>query len=278
MARDKRAGIFNGTIGEYRNNLAEFARRFFEQQPAVPPAIPPAGEITRSRYTHFEFDLDGDGAFVPMTVNREQAVGGLDLGGPDYTVEMRIEPLPNPNPGSADLLHLMERVQQEIERVYSVPTRVFGINEIDLSEIRPRGEPLSLNGRRLDFKQLVPDAEAEKRAMDLLLANLSKEQRECYEARGYFVVKGEMTGRTYHITNRKVMNIYVINELGFVVKGLCVIPEGNLPLGDVLLSQKLGLELYEIDTLAQARVFYDMNAGYPARRLSSYWPWQSDAT
>jgi hypothetical protein len=48
------------------------------------------------------------------------------------------------------------------------------------------------------------------------------------------------------------MNVEEFDEHGRRVSVLCFMPEGGVPLGDVLLAQKVALELFEADALRVA--------------------------
>jgi hypothetical protein len=91
--------------------------------------------------------------------------------------------------------------------------------------------------------------EAELRGAQLLSQHLTREQRSDYERRGYFHVTGSATGKRYRIHHGEQMNIEELNEHGRRVRVLCFMPEGRVPLGDVLLAQKMALELFEADAL-----------------------------
>ena len=49
------------------------------------------------------------------------------------------------------------------------------------------------------------------------------------------------------------MNVYELNERGEI--GWCFVPNGYLPVGDIMLAQKIALESNELATLAVANVF-----------------------
>jgi hypothetical protein len=87
------------------------------------------------------------------------------------------------------------------------------------------------------------------RATQLLKVHLSSEQRQQFERHAYFEVFGGSTGRCYRITRGRVMNVYVLNEQRSWMRCLCFEPRGSLPLGDVMLAQKIALELFEDDVL-----------------------------
>jgi hypothetical protein len=87
------------------------------------------------------------------------------------------------------------------------------------------------------------------RAIELLKQNLSPAQREQYETRNHFDVTGGDTGRRYRIRHGVQMNVEHLDQTGRRIRLLCFMPEGRLPVGDVMLAQKIALELFEIDAL-----------------------------
>ena len=87
--------------------------------------------------------------------------------------------------------------------------------------------------------------------MLLLLEHLTAAQRDQFAQRRFFDVTGGITGTRYRIRNTRPMNVEVIRD-GHCVNRLCFEPEGHLVQGDMLLAQKLALELFEIETLARA--------------------------
>ena len=97
--------------------------------------------------------------------------------------------------------------------------------------------------------------EAEARGLRLLRENLSPTQREQQERYGYFDVRGGDTGRHYRIKNGFQLNVELLDNKGRVRAVLCFTPEGHLVAGDVMLAQKLALELFESDTLKIANKF-----------------------
>jgi hypothetical protein len=103
-----------------------------------------------------------------------------------------------------------------------------------------------------------PSAAARKshvRGMQLLKENLAPVQREQYEHYGYFDVVGGETGRRYRIRNGSQMNVQRLDAKGRPVCLLCFMPDGELVIGDVMLAQKLALELFETETLEVANAF-----------------------
>ncbi|MGA7323918.1 MAG: hypothetical protein WBX25_05430 [Rhodomicrobium sp.] len=91
--------------------------------------------------------------------------------------------------------------------------------------------------------------------MRLLDENLTSVQREQYERHGYFDVAGGETGRRYRIRKGFQMNVEQLDNKNRPVRVLCFMPEGDLVVGDMMLAQKLALELFESDTLEVANKF-----------------------
>ena len=75
------------------------------------------------------------------------------------------------------------------------------------------------------------------------------------ETKGCFEVIGCDTGKRYRISQGAGMNVYELNKSGEI--GWCFVPNGYLPVGDVMLAQKIALESNELATLAVANVFSD---------------------
>jgi hypothetical protein len=82
---------------------------------------------------------------------------------------------------------------------------------------------------------------------------LSPAQRAHFAENGYFEVVGGDTGKQYRIYAGAGMNVCEVDEKGRPSFGLCFVPMGELPIGDVVLSQKIALENCESDALAVAR-------------------------
>jgi hypothetical protein len=99
------------------------------------------------------------------------------------------------------------------------------------------------------------DKKASEKSIKLLKENLTPKQLETYEKHRWFEVKGGDTGRTYRIYHRRQMNVSVRNWRGKHKHGLCFLPTGGLAIGDILLGQKIALELYEHDALKVANRF-----------------------
>jgi hypothetical protein len=96
------------------------------------------------------------------------------------------------------------------------------------------------------------EREAHKRSIQLLKQNLSPAQREQYERLSHFEVIGSCSGKRYRIRHGAVMNVELLNENGRRACLLCFIPEGGVPVGDIMLAQKVALELFETEAFAIA--------------------------
>jgi hypothetical protein len=94
--------------------------------------------------------------------------------------------------------------------------------------------------------------EAHARGLCLLNEHLSPAQRDQYEKFGYFEVIGGTTGKSYRIKKGTQMNVEELGRNGKRVKVLCFMPKGGLVVGDVMLAQKLALELFEPHALTVA--------------------------
>jgi hypothetical protein len=95
-------------------------------------------------------------------------------------------------------------------------------------------------------------ASAEDRAFRLLMRNLSAAQREQYRRYAYFEVVGGDTGKRYRIHRGWQMNVEEYDGKGRRIRLLCFMPRGGVPVSDVMLGQKIALELFESDALMVA--------------------------
>jgi hypothetical protein len=96
------------------------------------------------------------------------------------------------------------------------------------------------------------ERDAHRRSIQLLKQNLSPAQREQYERRSHFEVIGGCSGNRYRIRHGAVMNVELLNENGRRACLLCFIPEGGVPVGDIMLAQKIALELFETEAFTIA--------------------------
>jgi len=97
---------------------------------------------------------------------------------------------------------------------------------------------------------------AHERGAQLLRANLTKEQLRQLHDLAYFEVVGRTSKTRYRIHDCSMINVEQLDENNRPVCKWCFAPIGNLVRGDVLLAQKLALELFETEALVCAN-------GYP---------------
>lgn len=95
----------------------------------------------------------------------------------------------------------------------------------------------------------------EGRSVLLLRQWLSPAQREQLLRKGYFEVLGNETGKRYRIFPGTSVNVCELDNRGRPQHGLCFTPVGTLPIGDVMLAQKIALETCESKVNAIARRF-----------------------
>jgi hypothetical protein len=93
---------------------------------------------------------------------------------------------------------------------------------------------------------------AEARSFALLRDWLSPAQRAQYARERQFDVVGSHTGKRYRIRCGQQMNVDEIDDEGAIVATWCFVPDRHVPIGDVLLAQKIALENNELATLAIA--------------------------
>ena len=90
------------------------------------------------------------------------------------------------------------------------------------------------------------------RSIQLLKENLSPAQRQQYVRHCHFDVIGGSTGTRYRIRHGYQMNVEQLDCRGKRVRLLCFMPEGRLGVGDIMLAQKLALELFEDEAVKAA--------------------------
>lgn len=159
-----------------------------------------------------------------------------------------------------DLAGLRRALRVEAHRIY---TRMLQDHLVELGrerrawlaeQMRRLGHGFSRNFRpqRRAGVRLFADegsTEAQERGIRLLKENLTPEQRQQYEKHWYFEVVGGKTGKRYRIRHGRSMNIDQLDKNGRRVCGWCFFPRGALVTGDVMLAQKLSLELFEAEAL-----------------------------
>jgi hypothetical protein len=118
----------------------------------------------------------------------------------------------------------------------------------------PGGRSLMRATRALFIRHGV-EGTPEGRSLRLLREWLSPAQREQFARTGYFEVVGSDSGKRYRIHAGASLNVCEIDERGRLQGGWCFMPIGVLPIGDVMLAQKIMLETCEGQVRAVARRF-----------------------
>lgn len=107
------------------------------------------------------------------------------------------------------------------------------------------------------YMEADPYVKAEKKAEELLRMYLNPGQIAELDKTQRFTVRSQL-GNMYRIYEKRVYNIGLINENDECETFYCAGPGGLLPLGDVMLAQKLSLELNEEKFLAVANARRDV--------------------
>jgi hypothetical protein len=117
------------------------------------------------------------------------------------------------------------------------------------------------------FIRLGAERTPEGRSLRLLQEWLSPVQRTQFVKKGYFEVVGGDTGKQYRIYPGATSNVCEIDKNGRPKLGLCFRTFGELPIGDVMLAQKIALESCESSVLAVARRFIPNGFAFRRSRL-----------
>ncbi|WP_051387190.1 hypothetical protein [Bradyrhizobium sp. ARR65] len=129
------------------------------------------------------------------------------------------------------------------------------------------GERSRVRATRALFIKHGAERTPEGRSLLLLREWLSPAQRAQFGKKGYFEVIGGETGKRYRIYPGAISNVCEIDEKGRPKLGLCFRTLGELPIGDVMLAQKIALESSESSTLAVARRFLPNGFWFRGSRL-----------
>jgi hypothetical protein len=131
-----------------------------------------------------------------------------------------------------------------------------------------------IGGTRPAYDPPESDRPPGVQALQLLVRNLSPAQRQQFARHDYFDVIGSDTGRRYRIRVGRTLNVAQLNASGGCVRLLCFEPQGQLPVGDVMLAQKIALELFESETIRVANKSPTWELGrellWPDRRIDRH--------
>lgn len=116
------------------------------------------------------------------------------------------------------------------------------------------------------YRSFLLEKGSQARGLRLLREWLSAEQRDQFNAKGYFDVVGCDTGQRYRIRHGMSANVHEIDAAGRLGMGWCFVPVGGLVEGDVMLAQKIALETDELRTLEVANSFPPFRWGRPVGR------------
>jgi len=117
------------------------------------------------------------------------------------------------------------------------------------------GERLRMRAIKALFIRHGVERTPEGRSLLLLRDWLSPTQQVQFAKKGYFEVVGGETGKQYRIFAGTVTNVCEIDE------------KGELPIGDVMLAQKIALESCESSALVVAREFIPNGFAFRRSRL-----------
>lgn len=187
------------------------------------------------------------------------------------TTDELIEPASR-NMLAPSLLHMLADAERHFEVVHGdLCRRVHGLAGRWFSASQWRG----LHNPRVYTEQMMYpvgyspqparwDPQAVERGWALLRENLDPDQRAEFEAYRHFHCVGGTTGIIYRICEGTQQNVITCDNNGRANNGLCFLPEGDLVVGDVMLSQKIALELNEKEALRVGRGFNPAYAGRSA--------------
>ena len=99
---------------------------------------------------------------------------------------------------------------------------------------------------------LRPRLNADRLARQLLREVLSPEQRAQYDSKGFFEVTGGQTGMRYRIRTGSQMNVEELDRAEVRGADCASFQRVECQSGNILLAQKLALELMEEETLKVA--------------------------
>lgn len=144
---------------------------------------------------------------------------------------------------------ILNGLRAAVERWYQVrrPDTDFGIILSDDDNVA-----WSLRQRLRFARVLFGNNSPFHRGLKLLLENLTPHQQNEFLRHGYFHVVGGRSKRVYRVSKGRQMNVHQLDGQNRRVCIWCFYPTGHLVEGDVMLAQKLALELFEDEALAVA--------------------------
>jgi len=143
----------------------------------------------------------------------------------------------------------------DLRRAIGRVARLCGTDETNRVELQ-RAPAFGLDPSAEELSPAEREILAEQRATALLLDNLTEEQRRQFTTHGNFDVTGGRTGIRYRLWYRTMQNIEELDACGRRRCIWCVHPV-DVALADVLLAQKVALELFELEALSIAKCYLD---------------------
>ncbi len=114
-------------------------------------------------------------------------------------------------------------------------------------------ERLRADQQRVYLEREAQRTQAQQRARELLLENLTEEQRTSFQRNNWFVVEGGRSRKKYRIhTMRVAGNIEGLDDSERVIERYCSHLTHDLPPHDHHLAQKLFIESHEDEFLRNA--------------------------
>jgi len=130
--------------------------------------------------------------------------------------------------------------------LWPTPDNVYRVGFIQ-GQCRPNR--VEFQGVPLHFDGGFSGAQADQKAIDLLKEWLTPKQLRDFEKTSSFVVKGNVTNKTYRITKTSTFGVKELGNKNNTVRSLCFVPSTAYAVGDIMLAQKIMLETREDEVL-----------------------------
>jgi hypothetical protein len=134
-----------------------------------------------------------------------------------------------------------------------------------------------LRATRALFVRHGAESTQEGRSLPLLRKWLSPAQREEFARKGYSEVIGSDNRQRYRIHVGASVNVCEVDERGRRQQGLYFMPIDGLPIGDVMLAQKIALETCESEVRAVAKRFIPRVSERMCKQVSVSLPYRGDS-
>jgi len=142
---------------------------------------------------------------------------------------------PNPGAGLPDRAHLRNG---SLETLFAGMRRSCGF----FRQIREHIRETQRDSEQIRQDAMRNERRAKRKSLILLMSLLNPEQRQEFRQYRYFHVTGGSSGDRYRIRVGMIANIDVLRNDGKVKYRLCVRPNGDIPVYDVMAGQLLHLQ------------------------------------